>query len=221
MQALANGTLLPPGVVLTKNGGPPLIRPRQKFYCRSAAERVPGSLMFEMQASVLAAAPIHALTLGQQKRRRFTRNGAILAIDVSIFRPLADFIGDADALAAIIKALPRQKGLDEILLPGERSSRTEAVRRKCGIPIPAKLREELEEIAKAHTISMPTISPSAAASPPKSSKPQPASAQSADRPAHGRQAIAPTGRCARCGRARARARSASATARCRRAARPE
>jgi Malate/L-lactate dehydrogenase len=176
--------------------------------------------MFEMLARLLAVVPIHALTLGQQKRRRFTER-RILAIDVSMFRPLADFIGDADALAAIIKALPPQQGLDEILLPGERSARTEAVRRKCGIPIPAKLREELEEIAKARTISMPAISPSAAASPPKSSKPQPASAQSADRPAHGRQAIAPTGRCARCGRARARARSASATARCRRAALPE
>jgi LDH2 family malate/lactate/ureidoglycolate dehydrogenase len=74
-----------------------------------------------------------------------------------MLRPLADFIGDADALAAIIKALPRQKGLDEILQPGERSARTEAVRHKCSIPIPAKLREELEEIAKAHTISMLAI----------------------------------------------------------------
>jgi LDH2 family malate/lactate/ureidoglycolate dehydrogenase len=41
MQALANGTQLLPSAVLT-NGGPPLIRPRQKYYCRSAAGKGSG-----------------------------------------------------------------------------------------------------------------------------------------------------------------------------------
>ena len=59
------------------------------------------------------------------------------------------FKTDADALAAVVKALPRQAGFDEILLPGERGNRTEAARRKSGIPIPAKLWEELAAIAKA------------------------------------------------------------------------
>ena len=40
-------------------------------------------------------------------------------------------------------------------MPGERSQRTEAKRRKNGIPIPAKLWEELEGIAKANTVRMP------------------------------------------------------------------
>ena len=111
--------------------------------------------MFEMLASVLAAAPIQARALGPEQRKRRTQNCAILAIDVAAFRPLADFTHDADTLAAILKALPRQAGFDEILLPGERSSRTEAVRRKSGIPIPAKLWEELEAIAEAHAIKMP------------------------------------------------------------------
>ena len=51
-------------------------------------------------------------------------------------------------LTAILKALPRQAGFDEITMPGERSQRTEAKRRKIGIPIPAKLWEELEGIGK-------------------------------------------------------------------------
>jgi LDH2 family malate/lactate/ureidoglycolate dehydrogenase len=71
--------------------------------------------------------------------------------------PLADFTNDADTLAAILKALPRQAGFDEINLPGERSSRTEVSRRKNGIPIPAKLWEELEGIAKAQSIDMPAL----------------------------------------------------------------
>jgi LDH2 family malate/lactate/ureidoglycolate dehydrogenase len=42
-------------------------------------------------------------------------------------------------------------------MPGERSGRTEAVRRKSGIPIGPKLRAELEGIAKAHAVKMPTL----------------------------------------------------------------
>ena len=73
------------------------------------------------------------------------------------FRPLADFAHDADTLAAILKALPRQAGFDEILLPGERGGRSEAARRKSGIPLPAKLWEELEAIARADAIKLPAL----------------------------------------------------------------
>ncbi|HUI13329.1 MAG TPA: Ldh family oxidoreductase, partial [Xanthobacteraceae bacterium] len=58
---------------------------------------------------------------------------------------------------AAIKALPRQQGFDEITLPGERSARTEAKRRKGGIPIPAKLWAELEGIARKHGIKLPAV----------------------------------------------------------------
>ena len=40
-------------------------------------------------------------------------------------------------------------------MPGERSGRTEALRRKSGIPIPPKLWVELEGIAKAQGIALP------------------------------------------------------------------
>ena len=80
-----------------------------------------------------------------------------LAIDIETFRPLHDFSQDADTLAAILKALPRQAGFDEITLPGERSARTEVLRRKSGIPIAPKLWEELEAIAKKHAIKMPAL----------------------------------------------------------------
>jgi len=109
---------------------------------------------------VLAAAPIQARAIGPEKRDRHTGNTALLVIDVATFRPLADFTNDADALTAAIKALPRQAGFDELTLPGERSQRTEARRRKDGIPIPAKLWVELEGIAKKRGLRMPTVVPS-------------------------------------------------------------
>jgi LDH2 family malate/lactate/ureidoglycolate dehydrogenase len=120
-------------------------------------------LMFELVASVLAAAPIQAAALGPQKSKRLRQNCAILAVDVEAFRPLGEFVEDADALAAFLKALPRQEGFDEILLPGERSARTEAERRKSGIPIPRALWSELEGIATANAIELPaTLSAPAA-----------------------------------------------------------
>ncbi|MGB7175894.1 MAG: Ldh family oxidoreductase, partial [Xanthobacteraceae bacterium] len=113
------------------------------------------SFMFEMIVSVLGAAPIQARVLGPERRKRHTSNLVIIAVDITAFRPLGGFESDADTLAALIKALPRQIGFDEILLPGERAGRSETARRKSGIPIPAKLWDELEAIAKPQAIRMP------------------------------------------------------------------
>jgi ureidoglycolate dehydrogenase (NAD+) len=112
-------------------------------------------LMFEMMASVLSAAPIQVRAVGPEKRTRNTANTVMIAVDIASFRALGDFTNDADTLTALLKSLPRQAGFDEILMPGERSGRTEAQRRKSGIPIPSKLWEELDEIASAHKIAMP------------------------------------------------------------------
>jgi ureidoglycolate dehydrogenase (NAD+) len=156
LQARNTGEPLPEGTVLTADGEPTTDPKQAEILLPLGGPKGSGlGLMFEMLASVLAAAPIQARALGPEQRSRHTGNTAMLAIDIATFRPLVDFTTDADALAAILKALPRQAGFDEITLPGERSQRTELKRRKSGIPIPAKLWEELEGIAKAHKIAMP------------------------------------------------------------------
>jgi ureidoglycolate dehydrogenase (NAD+) len=156
LQARNTGQPLPPNTVLTADGEPTTDSSKAEILLPLGGPKGSGlALMFEMLASILPAAPIQARALGPENRTRHVGNLAIFAIDIASFRPLADFTSDADTLTAIVKALPLQKGFDEITLPGERSSRTEAARRKSGIPIPAKLWEELEEIAKAHAIAMP------------------------------------------------------------------
>jgi ureidoglycolate dehydrogenase (NAD+) len=156
LQARATGAALPPGTVLTGGGEPTTDPGRAEILLPLGGPKGSGlGLMFEMLASVLAAAPIQAPALGPRKRRSSLQNIAILAVDVGAFRPLADFTGDAQALAATIKSLPRQQGFDEIRLPGERAERTEASRRTSGIPIPAKLWEELGEVARINAIKMP------------------------------------------------------------------
>ena len=156
LQARATGAALPPGTVLTAAGEPTTDPKAADVLLPLGGPKGSGlGLMFEMLASVLAAAPIQARALGPEQRTRHTQNAAMLAIDIKAFRPLADFEHDADDLAAVLKALPRQAGFDEILLPGERSKRTEAKRRREGIPIPAKLWDDLAAIAKAHAVAVP------------------------------------------------------------------
>jgi ureidoglycolate dehydrogenase (NAD+) len=157
LQALAAGADLPAGAALTAAGEPTTDPRRAEILLPLGGPKGSGlALMFEMLASVLAGAPIQAPALGPQKRRRLAQNCAILAIDIETFRTLADFTDDAEALAAILKALPRQDGVEEILLPGERAARTEAKRRASGIPIPGKVWEELAAIAKTYGVALPS-----------------------------------------------------------------
>ena len=160
VQARTTGASLPPGTVLTAQGEPTTDPNKAEILLPLGGAKGSGlSLMIEMLASVLAAAPIYARVLGAEKLTRNQANLAILALDVGSFRPLGDFERDADDLIGILKALPRQAGFDEITMPGERSGRTEAARRKNGIPIPAKLWAELEKIAKTHAVKMPATEP--------------------------------------------------------------
>jgi ureidoglycolate dehydrogenase (NAD+) len=158
LQGRNTGTPLPAGTVLTGQGEPTTDARQAEILLPLGGPKGSGlGLMFEMLASLTAGAPIQARTLGPEKRTRNTGNTAMFAIDIASFRPLGDFTNDADTLAALIKALPRQAGFDEITLPGERSTRTEVLRRKSGIPIAPKLWEELEAIAKKQSIKMPAL----------------------------------------------------------------
>jgi ureidoglycolate dehydrogenase (NAD+) len=153
LQARSTGAALPEGAVLDAAGQATTDAKEAEILLPLGGPKGSGlALMFEMLASVLAGAPIQARALGPERRSRHTGNTAMFAIDIETFRPLGDFENDADALTAIVKALPRQAGFDEILLPGERGSRSETARRASGIPIPKKLWEELGLIAKAHGV---------------------------------------------------------------------
>ncbi len=119
LQARQTGEPLPEGTVLTAAGEPTTDPRLAEILLPLGGPKGSGlGLMFEMLASVLAAAPIQARSLGPEQRTRNTNNTAIFAIDIATFRPLTDFTHDADTLVAILKALPRQAGFDEITHAG-------------------------------------------------------------------------------------------------------
>ena len=102
LQARATGAQLPPGTALTAAGEPTTDPNQAEIVLPLGGPKGSGlGLMFEMLASVLAAAPTQARALGPERRTRHTANAAMFAIDVATFRPLADFDADADTLAAL------------------------------------------------------------------------------------------------------------------------
>ena len=156
LQARVTGEALPPNTVLTADGEPTTDPKEAEILLPLGGPKGSGlGLMFEMLASIMAAAPIQSRALGPENRTRHVANLAMLAIDIASFRPLADFTKDEDALVSILKSLPRQAGFDEVTMPGERSGRTETLRRNKGIPIPTKLWDELAAIAKTYAVQMP------------------------------------------------------------------
>jgi ureidoglycolate dehydrogenase (NAD+) len=113
------------------------------------------SLMIELIAGVLGGNSILTRVLGPERSTRNAQNALIVVMDIAAFRPDGEFMADADGLADMIKQLPLREGFDEVLLPGERGSRTETLRRRKGIPIPAGTWNALEEVAEAYRLALP------------------------------------------------------------------
>ena len=76
------------------------------------------------------------------------RNGTfVLAIDVSRFLPLGEFTRQVTDLVRWVKDSPTAAGVTEILVPGEPEARSEARRRRDGIPVEEETWRQIETIA--------------------------------------------------------------------------
>jgi LDH2 family malate/lactate/ureidoglycolate dehydrogenase len=73
---------------------------------------------------------------------------AMSALDVTRFMPAADFKRLVDAHIREIRASARLPGVEAIYLPGEQRQARIRERTAAGIPIPDKLVEQLDELAR-------------------------------------------------------------------------
>jgi ureidoglycolate dehydrogenase (NAD+) len=92
--------------------------------------------------------------LGEGKKGH-GQNATIILIDIARLRPQADFVADVDALAGIVKRLPRAEGAPELRLPGERGARLASQRHREGVPVSAKTWAELVELATKYNVAVP------------------------------------------------------------------
>ena len=101
--------------------------------------------MFECLTGILAGTPIVA-PLASTKAA--IQNSMIIVFNVANFLPLDDYRRSIQQLKEAVKALPRRDDFDELLLPGERGDREAERRRTNGIPLPAALHAELNELRR-------------------------------------------------------------------------
>jgi LDH2 family malate/lactate/ureidoglycolate dehydrogenase len=154
-QARRTGRAIPPGVALDATGLP------TTDPAAAATPRPLGgykgsglSLMIECLASLLTSNPIiaGALNAGGGLHKQ---NGLVLAIDVARFADPALFRAEVERLIAAVKALPREPGVAEILVPGERGDRTLEERRRNGIPLSPPTVQDLGFVADRFGVTMP------------------------------------------------------------------
>jgi LDH2 family malate/lactate/ureidoglycolate dehydrogenase len=126
--------VLPEGVAIDAQGKPTRV-PREVHSLLPFGGYKGFALALAMQAlGVLAGSG-----LGDDK----TYGYLIMAIKPDLMLPLDDFKRDMSAMLARVKATPRQPGVDEIRLPGERSARERARNRRDGIVIDRKIYDAL------------------------------------------------------------------------------
>jgi LDH2 family malate/lactate/ureidoglycolate dehydrogenase len=116
------------------------------------------SLVFELLASGLTANPIvSSYHSGSPDGRRHRQNATLVAVDISAFVPVKDFVQTVDETLDVIKALPATDPSRELLIPGERGARTYAQRSAAGVPLGGKVWASLTEEAVKAGVPVPEL----------------------------------------------------------------
>jgi LDH2 family malate/lactate/ureidoglycolate dehydrogenase len=90
----------------------------------------------------------HARGFGQSMSQSLEVCHAFLAIDIRRFMPVEEFESRVDDLIAQIRKSEPAPGFAQVYVPGERSFLTRRVRADAGIPLHAKLVEDLQHLAQ-------------------------------------------------------------------------
>jgi malate/lactate dehydrogenase-like protein len=72
----------------------------------------------------------------------------MIAMNIEVFQPLAQFNERIEQFIAEIKAVPLAKGYDEVFYPGEMEARNDERNRRDGLALPEATRADLARIAK-------------------------------------------------------------------------
>jgi LDH2 family malate/lactate/ureidoglycolate dehydrogenase len=156
VQARKVGQPIPPGWALDRDGNPTTDPQEALVPLPLGGPKGSGlSLMIELITSLAVTNPIIAGALaGTADGVRHRQNGLALAIDLSRFGDPEAFHADVERLIVALKVLPRAAGVGEVLMPGERGSRTLAERLRDGIPLPRAIVTELRSAADRFGVAM-------------------------------------------------------------------
>jgi LDH2 family malate/lactate/ureidoglycolate dehydrogenase len=157
VHAARSGQKIPEGWALDADGHPTTDPKKATLPLPLGGPKGSGlALMIEAIASLVSGYAIIAETLEKTPEgQKHRQNAFLIAIDIAAFRDLAGFDRDLARTIRGLKALPRQPGFEEILMPGERGARELAKRRLTGIAIPAATWSELLKVAARFSVTPP------------------------------------------------------------------
>jgi len=157
VHAARSGKAIPEGWALDKDGQPTTDPKSAAFPLPLGGPKGSGlALMIECIASLITQNPLIAETLeGTAEGKKHRQNAFLIAIDIAAFGALDLFASSLERTIADLKALPRQDGIAEILMPGERGEREAVRRRRDGMAIPAATWAEIGRVAARFGVAMP------------------------------------------------------------------
>jgi uncharacterized oxidoreductase len=145
--ARSRGVPVPPGWILDRNGLPAtdpnalyeggMLLPAGGYKGYALA------LLAELLGAILTGAGSPALGTYTGGNGTF-----MLVLDVAIFRPLAEFTAEVDALCDALHATPPAPGVETVLIPGEPELLAHARRERHGIEVDANTWAALQAIAQ-------------------------------------------------------------------------
>jgi LDH2 family malate/lactate/ureidoglycolate dehydrogenase len=162
--AALNGDAIPLGLALDAEGNPTTDAQKAFEGVCLPFGGVKGSVLATLM-ELMAGALTGSNYAGEVKSLYFDQSGPqnvghlFFVIRPDLFMSMDEFLGRMDHFVETVRALPRMPGVDEILIPGEPEQRNEDRRRITGIPLSAKVVEELGLESGLADIPPPTGSP--------------------------------------------------------------
>jgi LDH2 family malate/lactate/ureidoglycolate dehydrogenase len=158
--AADNGIPIPLGWALDKDGNPTTDPAAGVIMLPAGGPKGYGlALMFECLSSLMLGnplvAPIILLKARGEKTPSLVPNGLVAAINISLFTDLEEYKGRVDDVIDNLKQLPREDGVDEILIPGEPEERVFQERSRNGVPLSAGTIHSLEIVAERFALKLP------------------------------------------------------------------
>jgi LDH2 family malate/lactate/ureidoglycolate dehydrogenase len=115
------------------------------------------ALMVEVLSSVLSGSAIgpNIGSMYKNLERKQDVGHFFCLLDIEAFMDVADFKKRIDEMIDRIKSCRRRPGVEEILVPGERSARMTARNTKEGVKLDAATVKELRELSREYAVSWP------------------------------------------------------------------
>jgi LDH2 family malate/lactate/ureidoglycolate dehydrogenase len=114
------------------------------------------AMMVEILCAVLSGGAMSTELGGIRIRgRKFRVNQSFIAIEIERFMPVAEFTARVERLVEMMKNTTPAAGYHEVLVAGEPEWRTEAARKRDGIPVGAGTWESLSSIGRRLGVAVP------------------------------------------------------------------